>query len=173
MKKVKRIQRKIRLNKRTVTLFFVSLMVIILFFSGYSIGKGIFETDIRSTAEIAEPILVVDNNPAINMTTSNNVGSYEFKVKNYDDTQKITQTDLKYNIELISNINDEVETKLYKNGKEIPMENNKTQDLYFYKNMKEEHNYKLEIMYDKEKSNPIEETIQNIQIKVHSEQMKT
>lgn len=147
------------------------MMVIVLFFSGYSIGKGIFETDIKTIAKIAKPILIVDNSPTINITSLNNMGNYEFKIRNYDNNQEITQTTLKYDIEIISNIKDFIKVRLYKDGKEIIVKDNKTQDIFFYANIKEEHNYRLEIIYEKEKDNSIEDIIQSIQLKVHSEQV--
>ena len=41
------------------------------------------------------------------------------------------------------------------------------------KNEKQEENYKLEIIYDKNLVNSLEDIIQNVQIKVHSEQLKS
>ena len=40
------------------------------------------------------------------------------------------------------------------------------------KDEKQEHNYKLEIVYDKTKSTSLSDIVENIQIKVHSEQKK-
>lgn len=172
MNKIKNIFKKVKITKRELTLIAVSMMIIVLFLSGYSIGKGFFETDIKTNAQIAEPILIVDNNPAIHITSSNNFGSYDFKVRNYDDEEKITQTDLKYNIEIISKVNENIKVKLYKDEDEIKIENNKTKDAYFHKNVKEVHNYRLEITYDESKNANINDAIQDVQIKVHSEQMK-
>lgn len=52
------------------------------------------------------------------------------------------------------------------------MENKKTKDILISKNAKEEHNYKLEITYDKTKNISIQDIIQELQIKVHSEQKR-
>lgn len=41
------------------------------------------------------------------------------------------------------------------------------------KNEKQEENYKLEITYDKNLVSSLEDIIQNVQIKVHSEQLKS
>lgn len=41
------------------------------------------------------------------------------------------------------------------------------------KNEKQEENYKLEIIYDKNLVSSLEDIIQNVQIKVHSEQLKS
>ena len=40
------------------------------------------------------------------------------------------------------------------------------------KNEKQDIEYKVKIVYDKDKSNSIEDIIQKIQVKVHTEQMK-
>lgn len=170
---IKNILNKIKISKREITLIIISMMVIILFFSGFSIGKGFFETDIKTSAEIAEPILMVENNPKININEKDNIGSYEFKVKNFNEKEKITETDLKYNIEIISKIYNNIKIKIYKDGEEIAIENNKTQYLYFNKNIKQEHNYRLEITYNQDEKIDTRDIFQDIQIKVHSEQTKT
>lgn len=159
-------------KKREITIIAIIGMVLILFFTGYSFGKGFSDTTVNTSAEIAEPILIVDNNPSINITTINNKGYYDFKIKNYDETGKINQVNLKYNIEVISNIDPTINFKLLKDDQEIEMVNLRTNDIMLAKGNMQDNNYKLEITYDKSKSNSIEDIIQNVQIKVHSEQVK-
>ena len=168
MKKIKNIL-KMHITKREITLILIFMMVILLFLSGYSIGKTVYKTTIAANAQIAEPVIVVENNPAIDINNENSNGIYTFKVKDFDG-DKITQSDLKYYIEIISKEAKNIDFKLYQDDEEIQLINNKTNDMFFSKDTKAEHNYRLEI-HCKNQDN-IGNIIDNIQIKVHSEQTK-
>ncbi len=157
-------------NGKTITLIIVTIIVILLFFTGYSIGKGMTNVKVNTTTQIAKPIIIVENNPTIDITTIKNTGYYDFKVKNYNEENQVNQIELKYWIEIISKYDETISFKMYKNNQEIPLLNNKTQEIQLTKNQKEEQNYRLEIIYDKTKSTSTEEIIQDVQIKVHSEQ---
>ena len=157
-------------NGKTITLIIVTIIVILLFFTGYSIGKGMTNVKVNTTTQIAKPIIIVENNPTIDITTIKNTGYYDFKVKNYNEENQVNQIELKYWIEIISKYDETISFKIYKNNQEIPLLNNKTQEIQLTKNQKEEQNYRLEIIYDKTKSTSTEEIIQDVQIKVHSEQ---
>ena len=157
-------------NGKTITLIIVTIIVILLFFTGYSIVKGMTNVKVNTTTQIAKPIMIVENNPTIDITTIKNTGYYDFKVKNYNEENQVNQIELKYWIEIISKYDETISFKMYKNNQEIPLLNNKTQEIQLTKNQKEEQNYRLEIIYDKTKSTSTEEIIQDVQIKVHSEQ---
>lgn len=159
-------------KKREITLILVSIMVLILFFSGYSMGKEYSKLNIESNAKIAEPILIVENSPQIEINGKKEREYYNFKVKNHKENGEATQVDLIYNIEILSQKEDAISFKLYKNNEEIQLENNKTQNMELEKEKIQEDNYKLEIIYDKTKSNSSNDILQDVQIKVHSEQKK-
>lgn len=159
----------IKQKSREITLIIIILMVIILFFSGYSLGKGLSKTNIDVVAKIAEPILIVENNPPVTITTTNNSGLYNFKIKNYDERGKITDISLKYTIEILSNI-EGLEYKIYKNEQEIELENQKTEEFALTNQEMQEDLYRLEIVYAPETTGT--DIFDNIQIKVHSEQQK-
>ena len=160
-------------NGRTLTLIIVTIIVIILFFTGYSIGKEMTNIKVNTNTQIAKPIMIVENNPSIDITTIKNTGYYDFKIKNYNEQNETNQIELKYWIEIISKYNETISFKIYKDNEEIPLENNKTGEIQLEKNQKQDQNYGLEIIYDKTKSTSTEEIIQDVQIKVHSEQEKT
>lgn len=147
-------------------------MVLILFFSGYSMGKEYSNTKIQTSAKIAEPIMVVDSSSKINMDCEKEKESYSFKVKNYKENNAITQVDLQYYIEILSQAEESISFKLYKNEEEIKLENNKTANMKLGKENLQEDCYQLEILYDKEKNTTDKNILQEIQIKVHSEQFK-
>ena len=146
---------------KTITILLLIFFVILLLLSGYTFAKSIEATTINADATIAEPILVIENNPQLDITASQNTGTYIFKVKNYNN-QKQTEIDLKYYIQVI----------LYENGKQIKFENNKTDYIKISKDSKKENEYKLEITYNKDKSVSVNDIIQQIQVKVHTEQEK-
>lgn len=164
--------KKIKTKKREITLMCVIAMVMILFLSGCSIGKALASTQIKTTGSIAEPVLIVENGSEIKLTATQNEGNYTFAVKNYDETGKINQVNMKYHIEILSKKDDAITIKLLKNNQEISMKNNITEEFLLQKQTRQKDEYKIEIKYDKNKSTSIEDIIQDIQIKVHSEQTK-
>ena len=119
--------KNIKEKRREITLIAIILMVIVLFFTGFSFGKGLTNTDIEVSSKIAEPILIVENNPPVTITTTNNTAFYDFKVKNYDEAGKITDVSLKYTIEILSEI-EGMEFKIYKNEQEVLLENQRTEE---------------------------------------------
>ena len=80
---MKKIKISFKNKKRELTLILVSFMVLALFFSGYSMGKEYSSTNIETNAKIAEPILIVENNPTIEINGKKQKEYYDFKVKNY------------------------------------------------------------------------------------------
>lgn len=169
---MKKIKSPFKNKRRGITLTLVSIMILVLFFSGYSFGKGYSHTNIETIAKIAEPILIVENSPTIEVNGRKEREYYNFKVKNYKETGEITQIDLEYNIEILSQTEEAISFKLYKDNQEIPLEGNKTDNMRLEKENIQEDCYQLEIIYDKTKNYSIEDIIQDVQIKVHSEQMK-
>jgi len=159
-------------NKRKEILIIASVIIIItLFFSGYSLGKEYSSTFIETHAKIAEPILIVENSPTIEVDGRQEKEYYKFKIKNYKETGEITQVDLTYNIEILTKEQESISFKLYKENEEIKLENNKTDNINLSKEKIQEDNYELEILYDKSENKSIEDIIQDVQIKVHSEQI--
>ncbi len=160
------------INKKYILLFLLFIILIIFLFSKKSLGKQMFNTKINTNSEIAKPILIVENNPAIDITNKNNKGYYDFKIKNYNERDEINEIELRYNIEILNEENKAIKFKLYKGEEELPLEKNKTKDMIIKKKEKQEENYKLEITYDKNLVKSLEDIIQNVQIKVHSEQLR-
>lgn len=169
---MRKLKETLKIKRREITLVLVSIMVLVLFFSGYSMGKEHSSTNIETNAKIAEPILVVENNPVIEIDGKKQKEYYDFKVKNYKDNGEITQIDLQYNIEIISQTEEAISYKLYKDDQEIALENNKTANMKLEKENIQEDCYRLEIIYDKTKNRSTKDILQDVQIKVHSEQWK-
>lgn len=170
---MKKVKIPLKSKKREMILILVIVIVVALFFSGYSMGKEYSDTKIQTNAKIAEPILVVENNPVIEVNGKKEKEYYNFKVKNYKENGEITQIDLQYNIEIITEIEESISFKLYKGEQEISLANNKTENVKLTKDKIQEDEYRLEIIYDKNKSNSTKDILQEVQIKVHSEQLKS
>ena len=159
-------------KKREITLILVNIMVLTLFFTGNSMGKGYSKTRIEANSKIAEPILVVENSPIIEMSGKKEKEYYDFKVKNYREHGEVTQIDLKYRIEILSQIEESISFKLYRNKQEVLLENKKTANIKLEKEKPQEDNYQLEIIYNKAKNNANEDIVQEIQIKIYCEQVE-
>lgn len=86
--------------------------------------------------------------------------------------EKLHGIDLSYNIEILSPKEKAISFKLYKDEKEIQLTNNKTENMKLQMENMQEDNYQLEIIYDKTQNYSIKDILQDVQIKVHSEQEK-
>lgn len=167
---MKTVKNPLKNKKREITLILVTIMVLLLFFSGYSMGKEYSSIQVEASNQIAKPILIVENNPTIEIDGKKEKEFYKFKVKNYEENGEITQIDLQYNIEIIALKEESISFKLYKNQQEIEMKENKTENMKLTKEKTQEDEYQLEILYDKTKGEATKDIFQEIQIKVHSEQ---
>ena len=158
-------------NNKLMTGFILSIIVIIML-CGYSMAKCIDEYIIKGRMKIAEPILEIENNPIINITESQNYGEYIFKIRNYNNKEKITETDLKYYIEISPKLDNSINLELYQNEDEIKLTDNKTEYIKISKDQKEEREYKIKITYDKNNTVEFGDILEQIQVKVHTEQEK-
>lgn len=163
---------KNRNRKQELLLIGMILIIGITFFSGVSVGKAVYNTNIKNNTQIAKPILEVEKGSEIIITEENKKGEYTFKVKNYNQAEEISQVDLTYYIEILENdLENSIQYELYNQNEKIELKENKTKEMSFHKDLKEEQNYTLIVTYDASK-NTIEDIMQDIQIKVHSEQLK-
>lgn len=169
---MKQVKYLFKTKKREMTLVLVSIMVLTLFFSGCTMGKEFSSTNIVANTKIAEPILIVENSPLIEVSGKKQKEYYDFKVKNYKENGQVTQIDLEYNIEILSPKEEAISFKLYKDKQEMLLDDNKTSNIKLKKEIEQEDFYQLEIIYDKNKNHSNHDIIQDVQIKVHSEQLK-
>ena len=158
-------------SSRLLTAFLIIFIIFILLFCGYTMAKTIEQIIIKSKTEIAEPILLVENDQTLDITATNNCGIYNFKIKNYDEKNKITQIDLQY-IEILSNIDNSVDIELYQDENKISLNNSRTEYIHISKDKKEERQYKLKIIYDKDKSKSTTDIVDKVKVKVYTEQSK-
>lgn len=151
---------------------FILSIIVIIMLCGYSMAKCIDEYIIKGRMKIAEPILEIENNPIINITESQKYGEYIFKIRNYNNKEKITETDLKYYIEISPKLDSSIDLELYQNEDKIKLNDNKTEYIKISKDQKEEREYKIKITYDKNNTAEVGDILEQIQVKVHTEQEK-
>ena len=162
---------KLKNRKKEISIIFIIAIILIFFFSGFSMGKGYSKNDINGVAEIAKPIIQVENGNSLEINNQNKEGIYEFKVKNYNDNGEITQVDMEYYVEILDDLSNKgIDIKLLKDDEEIEINENKTEKYLLTKEGMQEDNYKLELKYDENKNISIEDVVEQLQIKVHSEQ---
>lgn len=175
MKKTEKLKNKIKgkvnINSKKINFIMIVFIVIILFLAGCSIGKSITDIILLSEIEVAKPILEVKSNPEIDVTASNNIGEYEFRVLNYNE-KELSEVNLKYFIEIKADVDESIQFYLYKNGQEIKLNNLCTDYMLLEKGEKHEEKYLLKVIYTKQGSQNMEDILQKIQIKIHSEQQK-
>lgn len=153
--------------KKEIIKIIVVAFVLTIILSTISLGKYFNKTKINVNSGVAIPIIKLEGEQKliINNTQENKV--YNLAVKNYDENEQITQIELEYYIEIISPKNDNINLKIYKEEKELNINNNKTEKFLLTKENKQQDNYKIEILLNKKMS---ENILQNIEIKVCSEQ---
>ena len=161
-----------RKSNKFLTAGFIIFIIMLLMFCGYSMAKSIEDYVINAKAQIAEPILIVENNPAIDITETKNYGEYIFKIKNYNDQGKLSECDLKYYIEILAKLDNSINIELYQDENKINLVDNKTEYIQISKDKKEERTYKIRITYDKDKMKSETDIMQKIQVRVHTEQEK-
>ena len=172
MKKLRKIKIKHQCTEeksKKITISIIIFMIIILFIAGCSIGKSITEIILKSRLEVATPILEVISNPKIDVTASNNIGEYKFNVVNYKD-EKISEVNLRYFIEIKADVDESIEFHLYKDEKEIPLKNLCSEYMTKKNGIKQEDNYILKIVYNKNNLVNMNDILEKVQIKIHSEQ---
>lgn len=148
-----------------------SLIIIIFFGIRNTVAKYKSTEEINKTIKIAQPIFKVDGNEKTKINSINNIGYYEFSIRNYNETD-VSETGFLYNIEIISKTDESIEFQLYKNEQEIKLENLKTEEFSIPGNKKIEQKYKLKVKYDETKGTIGKDILEEIQIKIHSEQAK-
>lgn len=135
-----------------------------------SYARYIKTETIKGIQEIARPILTVEEGKKVLINEKNNVGYYEFSIKNYNE-KYVSEIGFLYNIQIISKIGEIVKFELYNQEGMVELKNLRTEQILIKGKEKIEQKYKLKIIYNKEAF--CEKSIlEKIQIKVNSEQEK-
>lgn len=157
---------RVELKKEIIKIIVVAFVLTIIL-STISLGKYFNKTKINVNSGVAIPIIKLEGEQKLIINNNQENKVYNLAVKNYDENEQITQVELEYYIEIISKKNDDINFKIYKEEKELNINNNKTEKFLLTKENKQQDNYKIEILLNKKMS---ENILQNIEIKVCSEQ---
>lgn len=153
--------------KKEIIKIIVVAFVLTIILSTISLGKYFNKTKINVNSGVAIPIIKLEGEQKLIINNNQENKVYNLAVKNYDENEQITQVELEYYIEIISKKNDDINFKIYKEEKELNINNNKTEKFLLTKENKQRDNYKIEILLNKKIS---EDILQNVKIKVYSEQ---
>lgn len=154
------------MKKEIIKIILVAFALTIIL-STISLGKYFNKTKINVNSGGAIPIIKLEGEQKLIINNNQGNKVYNLAVKNYDENEQITQVELEYYIEIISKKNDDINFKIYKEEKELNINNNKTEKFLLTKENKQQDNYKIEILLNKKIS---EDILQNVEIKVYSEQ---
>ncbi len=146
-------------------------MLSIIVFSGVCFARYEAQKTIIANTQIAVPILTVEGKESAKVTANEPKGYYDFIVKNYKN-KKVSEVAQNYTIEVISNTDESIGFKLYQGEKQIKLDNKKTNPIRIKKGKKDAHKYRLEVVYDSKKSNSQENILEDVKIKIHSEQAR-
>lgn len=157
-------------NKKKFIILIIALCLIlfllcILTNSTYSkfFGKILGE----SKTEIAEPVFVLENTDKKIVDNSNQEVDYYFKVKNYN-SSSINEVNLKYMLE-ITPIQDKLITlTLYKDNQKVTLNEQKTSYIEIGHTTKQEHQYRLNVKYNKNNQENSYDINSNVCIKANA-----
>lgn len=147
------------------------IVMVMLIFMPKTLAKYSTSEKLLNQIDIAEPIFIVEGKDTTKISEINNIGYYEFSVKNYNDTN-VSEIGFLYTIEVISKTDESIQFELYNEKEKIKLENLKTDNIEIKGNEKIEQKYKLKITYDNSKGTKGKDILQEVQVKIHSEQQK-
>lgn len=159
-------------TKKIINVTLVILLIILIlilcwiYFSGKSFSRYKTTVSSNSVAEIAKPVFIVDGDPNIKIDGISDT-SYHFTVKN-NDSANISETNIKYYIEIVNNSKAKLEFELLDSQNNIvSLNENKTKIFELNKGTIQNDNYILNVKYENDPA--ITEDIQgNVQIKVEA-----
>lgn len=160
-------KKKQKRNSKKIGIFI--LLLLLLFISLIGITFARYQANIKgkAMATIANPVFEVRKEESLLLTAVAPKASYVFEVRNYDE-KDINEVDMEYYIEIIANTDKSILFELYQGNNKIPLENNKTQKIILKKENKEDHKYRLDIIYDKNKTQSEQDMKEKVEIKIHS-----
>ena len=138
-------------NKKKIIILIIALCLILFILSIFSTGtysKFFGKILGESKTEIAEPVFVLENTDKKIVDNSNQEVDYYFKVKNYNNSS-INEVNLKYILEITPIQDKAITLTLYKDNQKIDLNNQKTSYIGLGHTTKQEHQYRLNVKYNK------------------------
>ena len=132
-------------------------------------AKYISETIEDISLKIEKPIIEVEAEEQKELTITSNKATYNFKIKNYDNEEKVNKINMEYYIEIVSDRLDILKINLYKGEEKLNLNNYKTDTLELSNKKKILAEYHLEVYLIDEINENIESSV-NIKINFNQKQ---
>ena len=164
-----KIKTKKAINLILVIVLIIIVLLLFILFLGKTFSKYKSSITSNGIAEIAKPIFIVEGTENIKIDGIEDT-IYSFDVKNYDGLD-ISDVEMKYTIEIINSSKANLDFELLKNGEELSLNNNKTEEITINGITRTTDKYELKIIYN---DNPaiVEDISGNVQIKVEAIQQE-
>lgn len=156
----------------------VIILVIVLCFTSFCLGKYTQYVTIKVKTKIANPKFAVEFNEPVEINAIDNEKIYTFTVKNYeiDETQNtnVSEVDLEYLIQILANTDNNIKYELYKGEERININENLSSDyILMGSNDISEHKYSLKIIYEKtDNIDGKKDIVEEANIKIYCKQVE-
>lgn len=159
-------------NTIKILIIILALLILLIFLLSYKNTFSSFFSRItgKSNTEVAEPIFLMENSEKKVLNDENTEIDYYFTIKNFNANNKRSETDLKYNIEITPKVDSSIILTLYKDNQIIVLNNQKTALIEMKQSSNVTHSYRLNVKYDREKTNATTDIKENIFIKASASQ---
>lgn len=159
-------------NTIKILIIILALLILLIFLLSYKNSFSSFFSKISgsSDTEVAEPIFVMENSEKKYLNDENSEVDYYFTIKNFDTNNKRSETDLKYTIEITPKVDSSIVLTLYKDNKIVSLKKQKTALIEMKQSSNVTHSYRLNVKYDREKTNSTTDIRENIFIKASANQ---
>ena len=122
-------------------------------------AKYISETIEDISLKIEEPIIEVEAEEQKELTITSDKVTYDFKIKNYNNEEKVNKINMEYYIEIVSDRLDILKINLYKGEEKLNLNNYKTDMLELSNKEKILDEYHLEVYLIDEINENIESSV--------------
>lgn len=159
-------------NTIKILIIILALLILLIFLLSYKNTFSSFFSKItgKSNTEVAEPIFLMENSEKKVLNDNNTEIDYYFTIKNFNADNKRSETDLTYTIEITPKVNSSIILTLYRDNQIITLKNQKTALIEMKQNSNTTHSYRLNVKYDREKTNATTDIKENIFIKASASQ---
>ncbi len=155
-----------------ILIFILALLVTLIVLLSYRNTFSNFFSKItgNSNTEVATPIFIMENSEKKVLNDEHTEVDYYFTIKNFDMNNNRSQTDLQYTIEITPKLDPSIILTLYKDNQVIGLNNQKTGLIELKQNSNTTHSYRLNVRYDRERTDATTDIRENIFIKASANQ---
>lgn len=170
IKKEKR-RKKSKTNEKKQSKIMLIILLFLIILLGILVGMSLakYQNKINGKvfANIAKPVVEIRREESMLITALAPKASYVFEIRNFKEDE-LNQVEMEYYIEIIGHMDNAIKFELYKEEKQIPLKENKTEKIVLTKEEKQIHSYRLEMTYDKTKGVLEKDINDNVEIKIYS-----